>query len=75
MLRDVSRVSRKVLPFDSPGRALALLIDAGIGEGARDLFVVLLMFGLEAEDGGREKLKGRGFIMDFGGAGASSTKS
>lgn len=73
--RAASSVSRAVLPFLMLGSGLGLVDDAAIGDGASPVLLVLLLLGRGVVNGGRAEDSGLGFVADFGGGGASSTKS
>lgn len=57
------------------GRGLGVVDEAAIGDGASPVLDVLLLLARGVVNGGRAEDKGRGFVTDFGGGGASSTKS
>ena len=73
--RAASSVSRAVLPFLMLGSGLGVADDAAIGEGASPMPLVLLLLGRGVVNGGLAVDSGLGFDTDFGGGGASSTKS
>lgn len=65
-----------MLPFFMLGRGLGVAVDAAIGDGARPVLLpVLLLLARGVVNGGRAEDSGLGFDTDFGGGGASSTKS
>lgn len=63
------------------GRGLGVAVDAAIGDGASPVLLLLLLLPVlllparGVVNGGRADDSGLGFDTDFGGGGASSTKS